>query len=659
MRKTLKITLSILAGLLLLGIVTLVTLPFMVDVNDFKAQIESAVQENTGRKLKIEGDVSVSIFPWLGITTEKMTLENGKGFSAQPFAQINEGQIKVKLVPLLFKQVEVSEVVLKDLSLNLLKTPQGLNNWDDLAVLIQNSPQQKNPLKLLEIAGILIQNAQIGWNNQQTSQKVDIKEFNLATDKLVFNQPVKLSFNFIANHSQQALTERLDFSGNLMINEAVDMFHVKKIRLRAQTEADFLPKRKLVSLLQGDAKFDLKQQTLKLAPLQIKTDTLTVSSTTLTAWFKESFKVAGSIHVPNFDAAEFIKQHRFMPLPQMADEKALTWLAADFHLEVNGNHAKLQNLEMLLDETTLKGFVQVSHFTDPEVDFNLALDTVNFDRYLAPPQPELKTFQAVDNKPPEKKQLLPLETLRKLNLNGQILIDELKVSNLTMQGIRLLFNAKNGQIQSTQSVDKLYQGAYTSRIGLDVNGDLPVLSLQQQLSHIQIAPLLTDLNGQSQFAGLIDLNAKLEARGNSNFALKSSLNGRLSFLVKDLLIRGFNLQKIVDNGKILLSSSPLTGENKKDQTAFSNATGTVIISNGILNNNDLFATAPKIKVGGMGAVNLVSQQLDYKIIAVLLKEKMIATHAKVINNLPVFINIGGIFDTPTYQVDLAAMGVGL
>jgi hypothetical protein len=85
----------------------------------------------------------------------------------------------------------------------------------------------------------------------------------------------------------------------------------------------------------------------------------------------------------------------------------------------------------------------------------------------------------------------------------------------------------------------------------------------------------------------------------------------------------------------------------------------VIISNGILNNNDLFATAPKIKVGGMGAVNLVSQQLDYKIIAVLLKEKMIATHAKVINNLPVFINIGGIFDTPTYQVDLAAMGVGL
>ena len=133
MRKTLKITLSMLASLLLLGIVTLVTVPFMVDVNDFKAQIEAAVQENTGRKLKIEGELSLSIFPWFGITTEKMTLENGQGFSAQPFAQVNKGQIKVKLVPLLFKHVEVSEVVLKDLKLNLLKSQQGVNNWDDLA----------------------------------------------------------------------------------------------------------------------------------------------------------------------------------------------------------------------------------------------------------------------------------------------------------------------------------------------------------------------------------------------------------------------------------------------------------------------------------------------------------------------------------------------
>lgn len=656
MRKTLKITLSILAGLLLLGIVAIVTVPFMVDLNDFKAQLEAAVQENTGRKLKIEGEVSLSIFPWLGVTTGKMTLDNAEGFSAQPFAQINEGQVKVKLVPLLFKQIEVSEIVLKDFSLNLLKTPQGLNNWDDLAALIQNNQEQKNPLKLLEIAGISIQNAQVNWHNQQANQKIEFKNFNLVAGKLVFNQPVKLTFNFTSNHPQQALIEYLDFSGNLTVNEAVDMFHLKKIKLRAQTEGDIVPNGKWVSLLQGDAKFDLKQQMLKLSPLQIKTDSITISSNALTAWFKESFKIEGTIHIPNFDAAEFIKQHQLMQLPPMADEKALTWLAADFQFYADVRQARLQNLEIQLDETTLKGSAQISDFSNPALSFNLALDTVNFDRYLPPPRQEANFSQPVEN----KKQLLPLETLRKLNLNGQLLIDELKANNLTMQGIRLRVNAKNGLLQSQQSVNRFYQGAYNGKILLDVSGNKPVLTLHQQLSHIQIEPLLSDLNGQSsQLAGLFDLNAKLEATGNSDFALKSSLHGRLSFLAKDMLIRGFNLQKIVDNGKILLSATPLASENKQDQTAFSKATGTAIISNGILNNNDLSATASKIKVGGMGAVNLVSQQLDYKIIAILIKEKMLSTHAKVINNLPVFINIGGSLDAPAYQVDLAAMGVGL
>lgn len=659
MRKTLKISLAIVAGLLFLGLVAVVSASFLVDLNDFKGQIEAAVQENTGRKMSIEGEVSLSIFPWLGVTTEKITLNNAEGFDAQPFVHINEGQIKVKLIPLLFKRVEVSEIVLKDLNLNLSKSPQGLNNWDDLTALIQNKQPSKNPLKLLQIAGIAIKNAQINWHNQQTNQKAVLKNLNLSAGKLVFNQPVKLLFDVSANYSQQTTTEKIDFSGNLTINEAVDLFHLKQIKLRVQTEVGVVSNGKWIGELQGDAKFDLAQQMLKLSPLQVKVGTLTASSNALTAWFKDSFKVEASIHIPNLDAADFIKQHKLLLLPPMADEKALTWLAADFHLQADADHAKLQNLEIQLDETTLKGIAQISDFSKPAISFNLALDTVNFDRYLPPPTQNNNPPQLSHNHTDEKLPLLPLETLRKLNFNGQMLIDELKISNLTMQGIRLIFSAKNGQLQSVQSVDKLYQGAYVSRIGLDLNSDAPILTLQQQLSHIQIESLLTDLNGQSQFSGLIDLNAKLEARGNSRFALKSSLNGRLFFWGKDMLLRGFNLQKIVDNGKVLLGNPELSGHDKKEQTFLSKTAGTIIISNGILNNNDLSATAPKLKIAGMGGLNLLSQQLDYKIMAILLKEKISITHAKVVNNLPVFINIGGNFNSPAYQIDLAAMGMGL
>jgi AsmA protein len=662
MKPYLRIVLWTLASLVLLGIVTVVSIPFMVDLNDFKAQIEAAVQENTGRKLTINGELELSFFPWLGITTGSMTLNNPDGVAIQPFAEIAASQIKVKLLPLLFKEVEVNEVVLKGLNLNLLKNSQGVNNWDDLAALIDNQENQaKNPLKLLEIAGLLIEDARIVWDDQQTGKKIEVKDFNLDSDKLVFNKPIEIKSDFIAQYFPLGVTETVSLDAALTLTEELDSFNFKKINLQTQTVGKFLPTGKLLASISGNALLDLHKQSLKLTSVDIKTNELTISAPTLTASLEKPFRVEAIIHIPNFDAAEFMQKQARIKLPRMVDEKALTWLAADFDLNADANHAKLENLEIQLDETTIKGFVQIKNFSNPAIKFDVALDKINVDRYLPPPEKQ-DDSQNLHTSPGSSMaanaSLFPLETLKKLDLNGQLTIEDLKVNNLTMQGIKLIVEAQNGVVQSMQSVDRLYQGAYNGKIGLNVSGESPVLTVQQQLSHIQIEPLLTDFQGQSNFAGLVNLNVKLEATGNTEIALKSSLNGRLSFLNKDMLIRGFNLQKIIDNGKILLSNTSLPSENKKDQTFFSKVSGTALISNGFIYNNDLSATAAKMKVSGMGGINLVSQQLDYQVITVLLKKDPLAI-ARETSNLPVFINIGGTFNAPAYQVDLAAMGVGL
>lgn len=663
MRKPLKIIISILAGLLVLSIATLVVVPFVVDVNDFKTQIEEVVESNTGRKLSIEGNIELSIFPWLGISTGKMTLNNPDSFIAEPFAQINETQIKVKVVPLLFKQVEVSEIVLNGLRLNLLKNPQGFSNWEDLLALMQKQDDsKKSPLQLLQIAGVLVKDAQIAWNDQQTGQSIQIKDFNLNTDKVVFNQPINLMFGFSAFEPKLAITENVTFSGDLRIAEELDLFKLKQFRMQSQTIGNFLPTGKLTATLLGAASFDLKQQMLKFTPVHLETDVLTISAPTLTAWLQDSVRLEASIHIPNFNGVDFLRQYTTVKLPPMVDETALTWLAADFRLNADANHAKLQNLAIQLDETTLQGVAQITNFSAPAINVNLALDKINLDRYFPPPQAEkpLQDLNAAPKAAAENAALFPLEKLKNLNLNGELRISDLKVKNLTMQGVRLFFNAKNGFVQSLQSVNRLYQGAYTGRIVVDANSEFPVFSISQQLSHIQISSLLTDLTGESKFAGFVDMNSKLEAKGNTHAALKASLNGRLSFVGKDIFVRGFSLQKIIHNGKILLSNSPLPEDSQEAQTAFPKVSGTAIISNGFLSNNDLSAAASKAKVAGMGWINLLSEQLDYRVVAVLDHRETInrATN-KPFNNPPVFINIGGTFDAPTYQVDLAAMGLGL
>jgi len=53
----------VLLGLLLLLAVEILLL---VDPNDYRDDITVAVQNATGRELSIEGDLSLSLFSWLG-----------------------------------------------------------------------------------------------------------------------------------------------------------------------------------------------------------------------------------------------------------------------------------------------------------------------------------------------------------------------------------------------------------------------------------------------------------------------------------------------------------------------------------------------------------------------------------------------------------------
>jgi len=69
--------------------------------------------------------LKLSLFPWIGISTGKITLGNAEGFQDQPFATVEESDVKVKLLPLLSKKIEVSRLVLKGLALNLTKTSRA------------------------------------------------------------------------------------------------------------------------------------------------------------------------------------------------------------------------------------------------------------------------------------------------------------------------------------------------------------------------------------------------------------------------------------------------------------------------------------------------------------------------------------------------------
>ena len=669
MGKPVKIILSIIAAMAFLIVIAIFTLSFFIDPNNFKPEIAAAVKDKTGRDLTLTGDLKLSIFPWLGISTGKVTLGNATGFQDQPFATLEESDINVKLLPLLTKKIEVSRIVLKGLTLNLEKTQQGVSNWEDLTVSDATKttlsppsanntviPDETQALAVLAIGGITIENARINWDDQRSGKHLLIKDVNLNTGKFSYDEPVAVELSLVVLNPKTTFTAAIKLTTELTVNEKLDTFVLSHSDLQTISEGEHVPGKSLTAKLTvADTALDITKQTVKVSGLQFTSNDVTLSAEITGNTINDNPAFQGPVTIAPFNPAKILKQLG-IAVPVMQDANALSKSAVNFNLLATENSVDIQNLAMTLDDTQFKGSASIKDFAQPAITFNLAADAIDVDRYLPPvTNKSSKPITSPAVALAAGASAMPVETLRNLNIDGQLSLGKLKINGLAMQDIQLILSAKNGIIKTQQSAKAFYQGSYNGNLSVDLTHKNPALALNEKINHVQVEPLLKDFKGEARMSGVVDASAQLQGQGSNAGELKSSLNGDLSFLFKDSVVKGFNLQKIIDQAKALIKEPALPANNKNDQTLFSEITGTATISNGLIQNNDLVATASRIHINGKGNADLNTEKLDYKINARLIKAKATATEPEQVHDTPINITVAGTFTQPTYTLDVAAL----
>ena len=211
-----------------------------------------------------------------------------------------------------------------------------------------------------------------------------------------------------------------------------------------------------------------------------------------------------------------------------------------------------------LDDTQIKGSTSIKDFKIPAIVFNLTADTIDVDRYLPPvTDKSAKPMTSPAVALAAGASALPVETLRKLNVDGQLSLGKLKVNGLSMQGIQLNLSAKNGIINTQQSANGFYQGSYNGSLNVDMRNKKPTLALNEKVFHVQVEPLLNDFNGKARMSGIVDATAQLKGEATMPLNLSHHSMARSSFLFKDGVVKGFNLQKIIDQAKALIKEPAL------------------------------------------------------------------------------------------------------
>jgi AsmA protein len=166
MKSVFKILAWLIGLFFILVIVAAVVLPMMVDPNDYREQIGEAVAKQTGRELVIEGELSLSVVPWLGVEVGRASLSNAPGLGDEPMLAIEGASVGVRLMPLLSRRLEVSEITLDGLRLNLHQGADG-TNWDDLAgteeAPAEPAAEAGPGFDMSEVGGIRLRDARVSF----------------------------------------------------------------------------------------------------------------------------------------------------------------------------------------------------------------------------------------------------------------------------------------------------------------------------------------------------------------------------------------------------------------------------------------------------------------------------------------------------------------
>jgi len=669
-----RILLKIIAVIIILVIAGLIVLPFVIDPNDYKQQISEQVEKTTGRTLTFKGDIGLSVFPWVALELGPLSLSNAAGFSADHFAKIDAAQVRIKLMPLLRKKLEMDTIVLDGLVLNLEKNKSGSTNWDDLAKqstdqkVEDNMPSNKKGdnasatgLAALSIAGVQLSDANIVWSDKATGTHYDIKHFNLTTDPLVPGEPTAVDMDFDLSSTTPQIAAHIALDSQLAVDLEKQLYRLSDLSFKTHAEGEALPLPKIDLAINGDVNADLAKQTVDLSKLIIQIQDLVVKSTiNASQVLSDQPSFSGDLTIEPFNLRQLTKQLA-IELPIMADDSTLELVQLTSQLSGSNDHINLNNLQAKLDQSALTGQLGVKHFDKPAISFKLALDEIDADRYMPPVSQDTKATTK-QTAPPATSgaaaaSQLPLDTLRELNLKGSFNIGKLKISGTHSENIHINIAANKGVIKLQPMSANLYQGQYNGNVNLDASGKSLKINIDEKLTDVQAGPLLKDLNGDNKVSGTVNGKIKLSGRGKTTEQIKQTLSGNGDFSFTDGALKGINIAESIRKAKATFKGESLAPSTEAVKTDFSSLTGSFTAKNGIFNNQDLAMMSPLLRIKGAGTADLTKEVIDYTL-GVSIVETSKGQQGKELadlKGLTVPVKISGSFSDPKPTVDLATL----
>jgi AsmA protein len=624
MKKAVKWLLIIVGGLVALVIAALIIIPMFVDMEKFKPQIEAKVEEATGRPFAIDGELELSLFPWAGIAFSDLHFGNPPGFKEKEFVYVKSFEVKVKLIPLITKEIQVKKFVAEGPRIVLIKDRNGRTNWEGMGKPKGLEPKKDTdakketetkeeglPITSIDVDEFALKNGSLVFIDQSKGKQNEISDLNLYLEDVSLDKPLKIIFS-----------TKID--GNpLSLNGMVGPLGKDPGK--------------------GTIPLDIVVNALEEIKVGIKGSVVDPSSNL-------SFDM--SLDVSPFSPRKiFSKLGKKFPVAT-SDPDTLKHVALKAGLKGTKNKVSISGGKIELDDSNIDFEIKAGEFNKPDVNFKVHLDKIDVDRYLPPEKEEkAKRKKGEEPKKPGAKGSKPDYTpLRKLVLAGEMVIEELKAKGAKLHDVKLKVTGRNGIFHLDPLTVNLYEGTMKTKGRLDVSRDTPQSAMNVHAEGIQIGPLVKDVMKKEIIEGTFKTDLDVRMRGDDADAIKQSLNGNGNMVFRDGALIGIDLDGMLRNVETAFGKDEKA--KSRARTDFSEIKSVFTIKNGLVNTKETTMASPVLRAFVEGDANLVNEALDLRI-----EPKFVATikgqgDTEKRKGIVVPIKVTGTFSSPEFRPDL-------
>lgn len=189
-------------GIVVVLLIVAVILPFVIDVNRFRPDIEQAIGQSIGRKVQI-GNLRASLLSG-SVEADQITISDDPAFSKDPFLTAKSLKVGVEVKPLIFSRILIVHSLTIDApEMQMLRTAAGRWNFSSLGATSapasgnasSGSGLQSFTVEKLEIKNAEIVLGRVGAGGQAQGKNAAYKNVAIEIDNFSETAQFPLTFD--------------------------------------------------------------------------------------------------------------------------------------------------------------------------------------------------------------------------------------------------------------------------------------------------------------------------------------------------------------------------------------------------------------------------------------------------------------------------------